>query len=447
MNKAIKFTIAGIAISSGLGCCSEVEATSSQQYKVTGTSALMIRDIKDQKYIIEKLPEGSVVTKIKDMKNQKGWFYVETPSGKRGVCSGLYLKSVNGQSISVAEANTYYTTEKLNLRTGAGTNYSVAKTVEKGTKVEKISESNGWAKIKHQGIIRYCSARYLTKNNVSNTNTSSASSDKSIYYVNAEVLNVRTQPTTASLNIYKKINRGTKVTVVEHRKDGWSKILMDGKYMYISSSYISTKKTDINVNPNVTKKYEVTATTPTTSSAKNSIYNLNIAFKKMNGKVVNPGETFSYLNAIGKIDRDNGYIESGTISNGKPSTGVGGGVCQGSTTLHNAVMKAGLKIVERRNHSLPSKYAGKGMDAMVTGNLDYKFKNTSKYPIIIRAYVSGENAVVTLESSGDITGGYKFVPRVEVSLDGLKATTYLKKIKDGVVISEEIIARSTYLKK
>ena len=68
---------------------------------------------------------------------------------------------------------------------------------------------------------------------------------------------------------------------------------------------------------------------------------------------------------------------------------------------------------------------------MVTGKLDYGFKNTSKYPVKIRAYVSGGKVVVRLESTGDTTNGYKFVPEVTVSPDGLKATTNVVKIKSG----------------
>ena len=497
MNNSMKIAITGLAVTSAISIPLQADAMSNQQMKVVGVSTLNILSIQDQQKTVEKISNGTVVTVIKEMEKQKGWYYVQTPSGKKGVCSGLYLKSIQSQSQSNSGQNTYYAKANLNLRKGAGTSYMVLKTIPAGEKVTKLSSSNGWAKVTYNGLTGYCSESYLTKTNSSQQNSStpkttyyvntdflnvrtgagtsykvykkiyrgasvvvtknrsdgwseismdgktyyvssqylsknavsSSSSSSTTKYVNTNTLNVRTQPNTSS-SIYKKITLGTSVSVIEKRSDGWSKIKMDNKDVYVSSDYLSDTKPSANTSTTYSYSYE--ATTPTSKSSANSIKNVQTAFKKMDGKIVKPGETFYYLKAIGPITEANGFIESGTISNGQPSTGIGGGICQGSTTLHNAVIKAGLTVVERRNHSLPSKYIEKGLDAMVTGKLDYGFKNTSKYPVRIRAYVSGNSVIVRLESTGDTTNGYKFVPEVTVASNGLRATTNVMKIKDGV---------------
>lgn len=431
MNNSMKITIAGVAVASAMSIPLNADAISNQQMEVVGTSSLIIRSMQDQQKTVEKISKGTVVTVIKEMKNQKGWYYVQTPSGKKGVCSGLYLRNIKNQTQSSSEQNIYYTKASLNLRKGAGTSYIVLKTIPKGQKVTKLGSVNGWAKVTCNGLTGYCSESYLQKNNIVQQNSSVSKEtydSNNTKYVNTSSLNVRTQPNTSS-SIYKKITVGTEVNVIEQRNDGWSKIKMDGKDLYISSDYLSANRP--NSTTSVEYKYSVQATTPTSKSSINSIKNVQTAFEKIDGTIVNPDETFYYLKAIGAITKENGFIESGVISNGQYSTGIGGGICQGSTTLHNAVVLSGLKVVERRSHSLPSKYVDKGMDAMVTGKLDYGFKNTSKYPVKIRAYVANGEAVVRLESTGDITDGYEFVPKVEISSNGLKATTTIFKVKDG----------------
>ena len=437
MNKNLMTaTMVGVAITSVLSTVGEVEATSGTKMKVCNTNSLKILSRQDQKKTVEVLSEGSVVTIIESMKNQPGWYYVQTSSGKKGVCSGLYLKSVGSQTQSA-----YYTKTKLNLRKGMRTQHAVLKYMPAGAKVELIQTySNGWAKVKYSGTEGYCSASYLEKRNISNQTTQNTQSSTKTYYATTNGLNIRTG-VGVSYSIYKTINTGDSVEVITNRKDGWSEIKMDGKKLYVNTSYLSITKPQSTQYP-----YVITSTTTTTKSNSNSIKNVINAFKKIDGKIINPGQTFSYLGTIGGITKANGFIESTVISGGKPSTGIGGGICLGSTAIHDAVMKSGLTVVERRNHSLPSSYVSKGMDAMVTSssNLDYKFKNTSKYPIRICAYVSNGQAVVKLESTGDITGGYTFKPEAEVSADGLKAITTVWKMKDGKKISAHQKFYSSY---
>lgn len=114
--------------------------------------------------------------------------------------------------------------------------------------------------------------------------------------------------------------------------------------------------------------------------------NIALAAKSINSTVVMPGETFSYNDLIGECSTKNGYKVSTIYLNGKLSTGVGGGICQVSTTLYNAVLRANLEIVNRRNHSLSVTYVPLGQDAMVSiGTQDFQFKNNRDYPIKVVA--------------------------------------------------------------
>lgn len=116
--------------------------------------------------------------------------------------------------------------------------------------------------------------------------------------------------------------------------------------------------------------------------------NISLAAKSINSVVLMPGETFSYNDLIGDCSIKTGYKTATIYLNGELSTGIGGGICQVSTTLYNAVLRANLEIVERRNHSLGVTYVPSGQDAMVSiGSQDFKFKNNREYPIKVVAYV------------------------------------------------------------
>ena len=125
--------------------------------------------------------------------------------------------------------------------------------------------------------------------------------------------------------------------------------------------------------------------------------NLGIATRKINEYVIQPGETFSYNKALGKRTVENGYKEAAVFENGGVTNGIGGGICQISTTLYNAVLQANLEIVERHNHSFVTSYADPGKDATVVyGALDFKFKNNRKYPVKIVASLNSGAASVSI---------------------------------------------------
>jgi len=139
-------------------------------------------------------------------------------------------------------------------------------------------------------------------------------------------------------------------------------------------------------------------TTETTSNA-NRNTNVRLSAEAINGTVVMPGETFSFNRATGERLEEKGYKPAAAISGGQSVDEVGGGVCQTSGTLFNAVARADLQIVERSPHAWPSTYVQKGMDATVNWpNLDFKFKNNKETPIFIVSYYN--NRKVTCEVYG-----------------------------------------------
>lgn len=131
--------------------------------------------------------------------------------------------------------------------------------------------------------------------------------------------------------------------------------------------------------------------------------NITIAAKSIDGTLLLPGEIFSFNNVVGERTAQKGYEAAPVIIGDKLESGLGGGICQVSTTLYNATLSAGIPSVERTKHSMPVHYVAQGMDATVSyGSIDYKFKNTFNYPIYIQAYTSEGVVTFNLYSNSSI---------------------------------------------
>jgi vancomycin resistance protein YoaR len=118
--------------------------------------------------------------------------------------------------------------------------------------------------------------------------------------------------------------------------------------------------------------------------------NIRVATSSTSNVLVRPGEVFSVNETIGPRLEKFGYKEAKVIINNELVPGIGGGVCQVSSTLYNAVLLSDLKVIERRNHSLPLSYIGLGRDATISGDyIDFKFMNNTNYPIYIYGEVQG----------------------------------------------------------
>lgn len=206
------------------------------------------------------------------------------------------------------------------------------------------------------------------------------------------------------------------------------------------------------------------------ASNRNRSTNLKIAAEKINGKVLMPGEEFSFNKIVGKRTVEAGYKDAAIYADGGVVDGLAGGICQISSTLYNSVLLANLQITERRNHSFTTSYAPAGKDATVVwGTTDFRFINSRSYPIKIEATVNNGIAEfklygmqeeveyevrilpvrtqsipykTTYEEDPSLIPGQQIVKQSGHA--GCKVTTYKELRLNGEVVSKEPISNDTY---
>lgn len=207
-------------------------------------------------------------------------------------------------------------------------------------------------------------------------------------------------------------------------------------------------------------------------------HNVNLALSKFNGKVIKAGEEVSFNEVTGPQTAETGYESAIVIMNGEYVEGIGGGICQASTTLYNALLLSGTEIQEVHKHTLPVGYVELSLDAMVNeGTADMRFKNISENPIYIKAGVKNDRAyaviygepleegvtykrsvefVKTISHGGDeimvdkegkysdkvIYKGTYF--RINYPKEGYEAKGYLEKYKDGILIDKKMVRHEIY---
>ena len=213
-----------------------------------------------------------------------------------------------------------------------------------------------------------------------------------------------------------------------------------------------------------------TFSTTYNTSNQNRITNLKLASEKIDGTIILPGETFSYNKVVGERTIAKGYKEAAVYAGGKVVDGIGGGICQLSSTLYNSVLYANLEITSRSNHRFLTSYVTAGRDATVSwGTIDFCFKNTRSYPIKITSEV--KNGVVTTSIYGIkeekeyevvieskvtevIPYSTKYVKDstlkedeeeiVQYGANGAKSETYKIVKYNGIVVSREQISSDIY---
>ena len=135
-------------------------------------------------------------------------------------------------------------------------------------------------------------------------------------------------------------------------------------------------------------------------------HNVELAASKLDGAILEPGATFSFNEQVGARGRDEGFEPAPVIASGRLRQGMGGGVCQVSTTLHVAALRAGLVIVERRPHSRPSHYVDPGLDATVVyGRFDYRVENPYPFAVLVRAHAEDGHMHVRVEGAQESQAG------------------------------------------
>lgn len=217
--------------------------------------------------------------KVNILQSSNGWYKIETSSGKQGWVSSSYISASNSNTNNSTNNNTQsniaiVNTDGLNFRNDAGTSYSIIKVLNKGEKVEVISESNGWSKVKHDSRLGYVAIQYIDK----------ATTNYTIKEVNTDGLNVRTGPSTSYATIG-KLNKGTRVEVISESA-GWSKINYNNKTAYVSSGYLKA----------------VSTSTPDTKPEDTTQQYKEIKVVNTDGLNVRKGPSTSY-ESIGKIDK------------------------------------------------------------------------------------------------------------------------------------------------
>ena len=179
----------------------------------------------------------------------------------------------------------------------------------------------------------------------------------------------------------------------------------------IELEYTYPEVTINDLNINTFKDKLSSFTTYYDTSNKDRAKNLELSAKKINGKIISPGDEFSYNSIVGARTIEAGYKGAKIYSNGQVVDGLGGGICQLSSTLYNAVFSANLDVTERHNHQFLTSYVKEGRDATVVyGSKDFKFKNNRSFPIKIETKVS--SGVVTCSIYG-----IKEDPEYDVSFD------------------------------
>ena len=213
-----------------------------------------------------------------------------------------------------------------------------------------------------------------------------------------------------------------------------------------------------------------TYTSKITDSNADRLSNVKLAAQKINGIVMNPGDSFSYLSYVQPITIAAGYKVANVYANGKVEQDVGGGVCQVSSALYSAVLYADLEVTKRYAHSLTVAYVPLGMDATVaSGEIDFRFINNTDAPLMIKTNFTKSGITVTLlgeKKDEDLkieienTTVQTLYPEEEITEDetlpkgervvdyagknGYVVQTYKKYFRDGVLEKREYVGKSTY---
>lgn len=197
-----------------------------------------------------------------------------------------------------------------------------------------------------------------------------------------------------------EFSEGTKGLVIDQDKLAQAMVDAIDKKEY--NAVLTAETKEVAADSSVQDKYKTISTyTTTTTSNSNRNENLRLAVAAINGTIVKPGQEFSFNNTTGERTEAKGYKPATAYLNGEVVQEPGGGVCQVSSTLYNAVVFAGLKSTERHAHSYEPSYVTPGEDAAVSyGGPDFKFVNNSEYPVAIKASFSASDRKLTVSIYG-----------------------------------------------
>lgn len=178
------------------------------------------------------------------------------------------------------------------------------------------------------------------------------------------------------------------------------------------------------------------------SGTSQRINNIALAAKSCEDVILLPGDEFSYNETLGERTAQRGYQSAGVFINGQLSSGIGGGICQVSSTIFAALLKTDLQIVERHNHSLAVSYLERGYDATVSwGLLDFRFRNNLDYPV--KLSVTYNNGIIDVKLTGTKTDDLRIENSTKYAGGAIKTYRDYYDINGNLVKSVEV-ATSRY---
>lgn len=210
------------------------------------------------------------------------------------------------------------------------------------------------------------------------------------------------------------------------------------------------EKTDAKITVDDLKKNIVLLSTYETVSTntENGTENMRVSLKACNGSIIEPGATWSFNKCTGNSNLESlGYKPAGVISNGKSDIGIGGGICQSSSTIYNAAIRANMKVEERYCHKWASSYVPTGLDATIDyGNLDLKLSNPTEYQMFLECKVVDNTLYVSFW--GWKSDSYDLI-MTRNKLTDQGGSSYTVKAwrvyyKDGKEVDSESLGSSTY---
>lgn len=370
--------------------------------------------------------------------------------------------SVSASAVEYAE-----TASAVYMRSEPQNGAAIVCTIPENTTIQKVSQNGNWYQVSYNGKTGYIYKKFLKQTGETaapaqqpqeTTSTPAQKEDKpqettGTVYTTAGV-NMRTQPKNGSAVIC-VVPQGTQVQKTG-TSGNWVQISYNNQIGYVYNKYLSDKSTGAAQNttqPSNTTDNTTTNTTTTTkgeefsdvlgskttyynSSVKGRTTNIRLATEAINGTVLQPGETFSLNGIVGRRTAAKGYQNAIIFQNGKQVEGLGGGVCQVSSTVYGAVLYADLKVTERSCHQFQVSYTPVSQDAAVYyGSQDFKFVNNTDNPIkIVASAGSGSLSVtiygtktsektVTLSSKSSVSGNYKYASLYKTVTENGKSTT------------------------
>ncbi len=257
---------------------------------------------------------------------------------------------------------------------------------------------------------------------------------------------------------------------VSFDKDTAQKILDENqKISEIPLIYTKASVTYADLDTNILKDTIATYTTSYGSGDAGRNYNVELAAERLNGIIIEAGETFSFVEKIGDGSEERGFRKANVYSRGEIVQESGGGLCQAASTLYSAVLYANLEIVSRTAHALPVSYIPAGQDVTVSADIDFQFKNNQLFPVRILASTNGSTLTITLQGTvanpdqtvtisnsitetipyhsktvmtDELTAGSQEI--IQNGTDGSVVTTYRIITQNGETVQSNIVSTSRY---